>query len=138
MKLLFVCLGNICRSPSAEVVMRRFAPDWEIDSAGTSAWHIGKPPDFRAQSEGKKRGYDLSKLRARQFKAEDFDRFDRIYVMDRTNHTNVENLRPNGNKTPVELFLGDAEVPDPYYDNRFGQMFDLIEARARRIKETIS
>ncbi len=113
--------------------MRRFVPDWEIDSAGTSAWHIGKPPDLRAQSEASKRSYDMRNLRARQVTAEDFEKFDKIFAMDRSNHTALENMRPQGNHTPVELFLGDQEVPDPYYDNSFARMFDLIEARAREM-----
>ncbi len=133
MRVLMVCLGNICRSPSAEIVMRHLASHWVIDSAGTGAWHIGNPADERAQAEAKKRGYDMGQLRARQFGAEDFENFDIIYAMDQSNFSDIEAMRPDGNTTPVELFLGDAQVPDPYYDGRFADMFDLIEAGARRI-----
>ena len=135
--LLFVCLGNICRSPAAEGVARHMAGaselNLEIDSAGTGDWHVGDPPYGPMQSAAKSRGYDLSRLRARQFHEGDFDAFDLILVMDRSNLRNVEALRPPGNATPVELFLDYApgqpvrEVPDPYYTRGFDEALDLIE-----------
>ena len=133
MRVLFVCLGNICRSPSADAVARVICPDWEVDSAGTGAWHIGNPPDPRAQEEGLRRGYDLSPLRARQFGLTDFENFDVIYAMDRKNLRNIEAMRPAGNQTQVTLFLDEAEVPDPYYDGSFERMYDLIEARLKAL-----
>ena len=135
MRVLFVCLGNICRSPAADAVMRKLAPDWEIDSAGTGAWHVGNPPDERSAAEGARRGYDLTSLRARQFAAADFDRFDHIYAMDRSNLRNIEKLRPSGNPTQVELFLENADVPDPYYEGGFDHMYDLIEKRCEELSK---
>jgi protein-tyrosine phosphatase len=143
--VLFVCLGNICRSPTAEGVFRHLAAaagaDVVCDSAGTSDWHVGGPPDARAVAEARARGIDLGGLRARQVTAEDFDRFDLIFGMDRGNLAKLEALRPAGNVTPVALFLDEApdggatggrrEVPDPYYEDNFPQVFDMLEAASR-------
>ena len=136
MKVLFVCLGNICRSPAADAIMQSLAPDWTIDSAGTGAWHIGNPPDERSVAEGKRRGFDLSSLRARQFQVEDFYKFDVIYAMDRSNLSNLKRIRPHDATARLELFLGHADVPDPYYDGSFSHMYDLIEARCLDILKT--
>lgn len=143
MKILFVCLGNICRSPTAEGVFREMAQDVETDSAGTSDWHVGEPPYGAMQAAAKARGYDLSDLRARQFSAEDFDRFDLIIGMDASNIANMERLRPAGNATPVRLFTdyaperGMSEVPDPYYTRDFDAALDLVESCARGLLATL-
>ena len=135
--ILFVCLGNICRSPAAEGVLRALRPDWRIDSAGTSNWHVGEPPYGPMQAAAKARGYDLSSLRARQFTAADFTKFSLILCMDAENLANVERLRPKGNSTPARLFTdyapeaGADHVPDPYYTRDFDGCLDLIEACAK-------
>ena len=137
MKVLFVCLGNICRSPAAEGVFRAMAPEVETDSAGTGSWHVGEPPYGPMQTAARDRGYDLSDLRARQFHAADFERFDLIVGMDDSNLANMERLRPTGNETPVRLFTdyapesGVSEVPDPYYTRDFDGALDLVERCAR-------
>ncbi|WP_029041202.1 low molecular weight protein-tyrosine-phosphatase [Cucumibacter marinus] len=148
--ILFVCLGNICRSPSAEAVCRaRFdaagLKHVRLDSAGTGDWHVGNPPDPRAIAEGRRRGYDLTSLRARQAVAADFERFDLVLAMDRSNHRNLTALHGAAGGEPLpapRLFLDFArgheglEVPDPYFGDRvggkdgFAHMFDLIEAAA--------
>lgn len=143
MKILFVCLGNICRSPSAEGVFRGLAPEVEADSAGTAGWHVGKPPYGPMQDAALARGYDFSDLRARQFSAADFERFDLIIGMDAENIANIEVLRPDGNTTRVHVFTdyapdsGMTEVPDPYYTRDFDGALDLIEACARGLKATL-
>lgn len=142
MRILFVCLGNICRSPSAHGVVRHHAAQAglrvRVDSAGTGGWHRGDPPDRRAIRAAAARGYDLSDLRARQITAADFTSFDRLYAMDHQNLRDIEALRPAGNTTPAALFLDllgppQQEVPDPYYDNSFGRMLDLIERGAEAL-----
>lgn len=142
MKVLFVCLGNICRSPSAEGVFREMSQA-ETDSAGTAGWHIGKPPYGPMQEAAKRRGYDFSDLRARQFSAQDFERFDLIIGMDASNLQDIEDLRPKGNLTSVKCFTdfapesGMSEVPDPYYTRDFDGALDLIEQCARGLKAQI-
>ena len=132
--VLFVCLGNICRSPAAEGVLRaNAASDWHIDSAGTSDWHLGNAPYGPMVDAAAARGYDLSGLRARQFRTADFNAFDLIIAMDAQNQSDIEALRPPDNQTPVHLFLayGDhpvCDVPDPYYTRDFDGSLDLIEA----------
>ncbi|MEQ3624326.1 MAG: low molecular weight protein-tyrosine-phosphatase [Celeribacter sp.] len=146
-KILCVCLGNICRSPTAEVVLRAQAKaaglHVSIDSAGTGGWHIGDPPDARMQAAGRARGLDLAGLRARQVSAEDFEQFDLILAMDRQNRADLERLRPAGNAVPVRLMLSwdapqggsngpaathpERDVPDPYYEGGFDHVIDLIE-----------
>ncbi|MCK8465348.1 low molecular weight phosphotyrosine protein phosphatase [Aliiroseovarius sp. S1339] len=141
-RILFVCLGNICRSPTAEGVFRALAAahptlSVEIDSAGTSNWHIGDPPYGPMQQAAQARGYDLSSLRARQFQPADFDRFDLIIGMDDSNLTDIEQMRPKGSDTRVELFTAFApdtgmdHVPDPYFTRNFDETLDLVEAAAR-------
>jgi len=139
-RVLFVCLGNICRSPSAEAVFRAQAEAaglaTTIDSAGTGGWHIGNPPYRPMIDAAWARGYDLTPLRARQVRARDFDDFDLIIAMDGANRDVLEGLRPTGNATPVELFLSFADtsvtdVPDPYYTRDFDGALDLIEAASR-------
>ncbi len=135
-RIFFVCLGNICRSPSAEGVFRRAMPHAHTDSAGTASWHVGKAPYGPMQDAARARGYDLSDLRARQITPADFDRFDMIIVMDDANLADVEGLRPAGAETPVRLFTdfasgsGMDHVPDPYYTRDFDGALDLIEEAA--------
>jgi protein-tyrosine phosphatase len=145
MKILFVCLGNICRSPSAEAVLReiaaREAPDLgiEVDSAGTAGYHIGSPPDERSQEAARRRGYDMAPLRARIVEPHDFERFDLILAMDSDNLSILRRRAPVAARERVRLFLefapdaGVTEVPDPYYGGAAGfeQVLDLVEAAAR-------
>ncbi len=140
MKVLCVCLGNICRSPTAEAVLRRLGGDRiEVESAGTGGWHVGKPPFGPAIEAGTARGYELATLRARRFEAADFERFDLILAMDYQNVADIEGMRPGGSETPVRLLLsyaagvGRREVPDPYYSGDFEEALDLIEAGARGV-----
>ncbi|MEM8711836.1 MAG: low molecular weight protein-tyrosine-phosphatase [Planctomycetota bacterium] len=133
--ILFVCLGNICRSPAAEAAVRKRRPDLNVDSAGTAGWHTGKPPYEPMQEAALARGLDLSKLRARQFTADDFHHFDVIVAMDNENADAIEALRPDGAYAPVVLFtdhIGEdgTPVPDPYYTRDFEGCLDLIEACA--------
>jgi len=142
MRILFVCLGNICRSPTAEAVFRavaqRQAPELavEIDSAGTGGYHIGEPPDSRSQAAARSRGYDMSALRARQVHSDDFERFDLILAMDEDNLSTLQDQAPPTARTRVRLFLefapqvGRSDVPDPYYGggNGFEKVLDLVEA----------
>jgi protein-tyrosine phosphatase len=140
MRVLFVCLGNICRSPTAEAVLRKRAAEHgrivEVDSAGTGDWHVGNPPDSRAIQAAARRGYDLSGLRARQVRRSDFTDFDLVVAMDRSQLAELRRLAPDHAHERIPLFLnfapetGRDEVPDPYYGGAagFDQMIDLIEA----------
>ncbi|EKF75218.1 protein tyrosine phosphatase [Alcanivorax hongdengensis A-11-3] len=138
--VLFVCLGNICRSPTAEVVfreqLRRAGLDSEIelDSAGTGDWHIGRAPDPRTQAAAARRGYDMSDLRARQVSPADFHRYDLILAMDNANLADLEAMQPDQGRASLGRFLdyghsGVQEVPDPYYggEDGFDTVLDLIE-----------
>jgi protein-tyrosine phosphatase len=141
-KILFVCLGNICRSPTAEAVFRavaaREAPELmiEVDSAGTAGYHIGEPPDLRTRQAATRRGYDMSSLRARIVEPSDFEDFDFILAMDRENLGVLHHRAPAHTRDRVRLFLEFApnatvtEVPDPYYGgpNGFEEVLDLVEA----------
>lgn len=153
MRVLFVCLGNICRSPTAEAVFRavlaREAPGLgiEVDSAGTAGYHIGDPPDARSQQAARRRGYDLAPLRARRVEPQDYERFDLILAMDQENLDTLREHAPRGSRAQLKLFLefaADAdtvEVPDPYYGgaNGFEHVLDLVEAASngllRHIRE---
>ena len=136
-KVLFVCLGNFCRSPTAEAVFRDMAAQARLevvaDGAGTSGWHVGSPPDQRAQIAAAKRGYDLSELRGRQIEPQDFNRFDLILAMDNSNLAKLQAACPSGSSAEIRLFLDYAphlperEVPDPYYDDGFDRVLDLLE-----------
>ena len=133
MKILMVCLGNICRSPLAEGIMRQLAKtkglDWEIDSAGTGNWHIGHSPDHRSVKEARRNGVDISGLRGRQFQIADFDTFDLIYVMDRSNYTDVlRKARTEADKAKVHFLLPEQqEVPDPWFDDAlFTPVYKMI------------
>lgn len=140
MNILFVCMGNICRSPTAEAVFRKYVQDARlesrisIDSAGTGGWHVGKGPDQRSCQAAARRGYDLSTLRARQVEVEDFQRFDLILAMDHDNLERLQALRPADSRGELDLFLrryslGEDAVPDPYFGGQdgFEQVLDLIE-----------
>jgi len=140
-KVLFVCLGNICRSPTAEGVFRKFVIDAGlseailIDSAGTHAYHIGEPPDRRAQETAARRGVDISALRGRRATATDLDEFDYVLAMDRENLHNLLAIAQDHHRQRIKLFLDfaddleDKEVPDPYYGgpSGFDQVMDMIE-----------
>jgi protein-tyrosine phosphatase len=133
MKVLLVCLGNICRSPLAHGILEHLANTealgWEIDSAGTGNWHIGHPPDSRSVAVARKMGVDISGQRARQFEQADFVRFDHILVMDDQNLKNVLALaQTEEEKQKVRLLLGTDFVPDPYFDDAlFEPVYRLIE-----------
>lgn len=140
MKILMVCLGNICRSPLADGLLRKKVAEKgltiEVDSAGTAAYHVGNPPDKRMQATAASMGCPIDMLRARQFVTEDYDRFDRIFVMDQSNRTNVLSLaRSAADETKVELLLNlshpnqDLEVPDPYYggEQGFKDVYQLVD-----------
>ena len=149
MKILFVCLGNICRSPSAEAVLRaiaaREAPELpiEVDSAGTAGYHIGDPPDARSQEAARRRGYDMAPLRARIVETADFERFDLVLAMDETNLATLRQRAPAAHRERVQLFLdfapecGMNEVPDPYYGGPAGfeHVLDLVEEASRGLLE---
>lgn len=141
-RVLFVCLGNICRSPTAhgvlqqKITQRGWQYQVEVDSAGTAAWHAGKAPDSRSTAAAARRGYDLSPLRARQVTAADLDYFDYVLAMDDSNLLNLQQIGHPENRTQPQLFLQQfgqrftlREVPDPYYggDAGFEQVLDLIE-----------
>jgi len=144
-RVLFVCLGNICRSPTAEGVfrglLRQEAPELrvEIDSAGTADYHVGDPPDPRSRRAAMRRGIDLSGLRARQVEAGDFARFDFILAMDRSNLIELQAMAAAGTRARVQLFLeyapesGLLDVPDPYYREASGfeEVLDLAAAASR-------
>jgi protein-tyrosine phosphatase len=133
-RVLMVCLGNICRSPTAEAVLRHqlaaagLGDRVEIDSAGTGNWHVGLPPDERSQRHGARRGYDLSSLRARQVAEDDFQRFDLILAMDHDNLADLQSLAPAHCRAEVRLFA-DRAVPDPYTGGPAGfeRVLDLVE-----------
>jgi protein-tyrosine phosphatase len=142
--VLFVCLGNICRSPTAEGVFRRLVASEglehavEIDSAGTHAYHIGEPPDARAQEAARRRGVDLSGLRGRQALASDIEQFDYVLAMDRENLQHLQAIAAREHLHKVRLFMefakvyGEREVPDPYFGGHggFERVLDMIEDAA--------
>lgn len=150
MKILVVCLGNICRSPLAEGVLLHMVAekksDLLIDSAGTSNYHIGEAPDPRTIANAKKHNIDLTPLRARQFTVEDFDLFDKIYVMDKSNLQNVLKLARNErDKQKVDLFLNishpgqNMEVPDPYFGGEAGfeHVFQLVWKASEKLLSSL-
>lgn len=143
--ILFVCLGNICRSPTAEAVFRAKAHGrgLHIDSAGTSGWHDGKPSDVRASAEARRRGYNMSPIRSRKVTLSDFDTFDLIIAMDEQNLRDLHSIQPEGSNARVELFLPFApdlnrdEVPDPYYEDNFADVFDMIETASQALLDSL-
>lgn len=150
-RVLFVCLGNICRSPTAEGVFRKLVREhrldqhFEIDSAGTHAYHVGKPPDERAQAACARRGIDISRLSGRQAIASDIEKFDYVLAMDRENHENLLEICPPGHESRIRLFMEFArnrpeqEVPDPYFGGLggFDRVLDMIEDAAQGLLEEI-
>ena len=149
--VLFVCMGNICRSPTAEGVFRYHAEQagvaerLDIDSAGTHAYHTGEPPDRRARAAAERRGMTLDNIYARRVATEDFERFDYIIAMDEDNLARLQDESPEEHRGKLRLFLefGDGderEVPDPYYGGAAGfeRVLDLVEAASRGLLETLS
>ena len=135
-RVLLVCMGNICRSPTAEAVLRAKARQAgltiEFDSAGTESYHIGDPPDPRSVQHAKERGYDLSGLRARQVHADDFHSFDLILAADELNLHELRRRCPREQQGRLRLFLDDVALPDPYYgeSDGFEKVLDLVEKQA--------
>lgn len=140
-KVLFVCMGNICRSPTAEGVFTKLVKDhnleahFAIDSAGTHAYHVGNGPDLRSQSAARERGIDLSNLRARQVINGDFEDFDFLLAMDDDNYSILINACPEQYKSKIKYFLdyaphlNERQVPDPYYGGQYGfeRVLDMVE-----------
>jgi protein-tyrosine phosphatase len=145
--VLLVCTGNICRSPTADGVLRRLVRDAgleglvRVDSAATHDYHVGEAPDPRAQEHARRRGYDLSALRARAIEARDFERFDLILAMDHAHLRSLQRMAPAGERHKLRLFMEFAagwqatDVPDPYYggDAGFERVLDMIEAGSRGV-----
>jgi len=137
-----VCLGNICRSPLAEGILKSKLPNdrFRVDSAGTAAYHIGNSPDKRSIAVASQNGIDISDQKARKFSKDDFNCFDKIFVMD---HDNLDNIRQMAltpdNFNKVALLLGEDEVPDPYYgdENCFMKVFVLIDRACDKLSEEL-
>ena len=137
-----VCLGNICRSPLAEGILKSKLPtnNFRVDSAGTAGYHIGRAPDIRSVEIAAQNGIDISNQKARKFIPDDFDRFDKIFAMDRSNLNHIRKIA----KTPddlnkVSLLLENAEVPDPYYGNEegFKKVYDLIDQACEELSDKL-
>jgi protein-tyrosine phosphatase len=143
MKVLFVCTGNICRSPTAEGILRHLARQGgvavHVESAGTHDYHAGEPPDERAQHHATRRGYDLSAQRARQVTARDFEEFELIVAMDRGHLRVLERICPTRHRGKLRLLVAGRDVPDPYYGGAegFERVLDMIEAACRGLIEDI-
>jgi protein-tyrosine phosphatase len=143
MRILFVCSGNICRSPTAEAVMRRLVAqaglegEIEIDSAGTGGWHVGEPPDDRASAAAARRGIGLTGT-ARQVEPGDFTHFDLVLAVDEENLQRLRRLAPPGTGERVRL-LDDTDIPDPYYGgpDGFDAVLDQIDAACRRLLDEL-
>ncbi len=148
--VLFVCMGNICRSPTAEGVFRHhveaagLADIVEIDSAGTHAYHVGEPPDRRARAAAERRGMSLEGIRARRVSTDDYERFDYIIAMDEDNMYRLRQEAPDGHRAELRLFLefsagAETEVPDPYYGGTAGfeRVLDLVDDASLGLLETL-
>lgn len=152
LRVLFVCLGNICRSPLAEGVFRKqvdeagLGEDLEADSAGTGGWHVGEPPDNRMRQTASRHGVYLDDIRARKFDQADLDRFDLILAMDRSNLDNILSMASPEQRSKVKLFRsydetgGGQDVPDPYYGgpDGFENVFEMVERTSRNILSSVS
>ena len=147
-KILMVCLGNICRSPLAEGILRSKldTSQYEVDSTGTGHWHVGNPPDPRSVAVAKKNGLNISALRGRQFSYQDFLDFDHIYVMDSSNLENVLRLaKTQEDKDKVSMILGTlfpgekVDVPDPYYgiDDGFDRVYEMLDEACNIISKQL-
>ena len=149
--VLFVCMGNICRSPTAEGVFRKIVSDADldavilVDSAGTHAYHVNEPPDRRARAAAERRGFPLDNIRARRVSGEDYERFDYILAMDEDNYLLLKEGAPEQHHSKIRLFLEFAgvrsgtEVPDPYYGGAAGfeRVLDLVEEASQGLLETL-
>lgn len=149
MKILMVCLGNICRSPVAEGVMKakaeKYGLNLEIDSAGTSGWHNGEKADSRSRRNSKENGIDISDQRSRGVVRSDFEEFDLLYAMDESNYNNLINMSPKEHHGKIKMILNeihpgeDMSVPDPYYGNDgFQLVFDLLNEACEKIAQNLS
>lgn len=144
MKILMVCLGNICRSPLAHGVLQHMVLDeglgWTVDSAGTGDWHVGHAPDHRSIAVAKRNGVDISGQRAQHFTEVLFDDYDLILVMDKQNYKDVIGLAKNTEqKDKVRLFLKDDVVPDPYFDDTlFDPVYKMVEKRCKELLQELS
>ena len=148
MRILFVCLGNICRSPLAEGVLKKQAleagiNDIEIDSAGTGGWHVGEQPDQRMRRTAERHGVSLSGIEARKFDRSDFDKFDLILAMDRSVLEDILNMADEEQRKRVKLFRSydedGSDVPDPYYGgpDGFQHVYEIAERTSRNLLESI-
>jgi protein-tyrosine phosphatase len=143
LKVLFVCTGNICRSPTAEGVFRDLSEkaglELHIASAGLGDWHVGQPPAERAQHHARNRGYDLSAQRARQVTPRDFEAFDMILAMDRGHLRALQKMAPAQHHAKIRLFVAGSDVPDPYYGGAegFEKVLDLVETQCRRLLQEL-
>lgn len=147
MKILMVCLGNICRSPLAEGILKHYIKkeklDWFVDSAGTGAWHIGNPPDSRSIEVAKKHGLDISSQRARKIRSTDFEEFDIIFAMDSSNYNDLQRYAlDDEEKEKIKLILNETEpnqnnsVPDPYWDdNGFEKVYQMLDKACKSFVE---
>ncbi len=147
MKVLMVCLGNICRSPLAEGILRQLTREaglaWHVDSAGTGSWHIGQQPDPRSVDIARRHGLDITDQRGRQFNRKDFERFDLILTMDQDNYRDVRRLaRTEGEREKVQMIMNlvhpgeDRPVPDPYWDDDgFEQVYRMLEHACAHLVE---
>ncbi|HEY0666172.1 MAG TPA: low molecular weight protein-tyrosine-phosphatase [Gallionella sp.] len=150
-RVIFVCMGNICRSPTAEAVFRHYVENAglsgkiAIDSAGTHDYHVGEPPDARTQRAARQRGYEMGDLRGRQVEAEDFRRFDYVLAMDQANLSILQRIAPKDAGTQAQLFLeyarhhAEREVPDPYFGGAdgFERVLDMVEDAAEGLLQHI-
>lgn len=151
-RILFVCTGNICRSSTAEGVLRHYIAEAglgdaiETASAGTHGYHIGEPPDPRTVAAARRRGFDLSAQRARKLRMEDFHTYDLILAMDRGHFAHLESLRPNDARAEVRMYLeyhpdrSHTDVPDPYYGGAegFEQVLDMVEHASKALLQKIA
>lgn len=148
MKVLMVCLGNICRSPLAEGILKKHTLeeglDWEVDSAGTSGWHVGELPDHRSIATAKQHGIDITNQRSRQFTSSDLEYFDLILAMDTSNYNDILRFATTKQSEKVKMILNyffpkeNRSVPDPYYNDGFEGVFNLLDQACGKIIEEYS